>query len=132
MWNQAFNFENLEKVIAKDSNFRFTLVLFVAILVIFLNQVLALSIVVGAFASVLYFLIGVVFLGRAFFEDEVLLFRFMLGGLVLLVLLGLVSWVVMIAYSLDVWMSTLALCVVAACCSLLNRVARRSVRRGVA
>jgi len=39
--------------------------------------------------------------------------------------------VVMIVYSLDVWMSALVLCAVAACCSLLNRV-RRSGKRGVA
>jgi len=131
MGRQAFSFENLERVIAEDRHFVFTLALFVAVLVVFLNQVLNLSVVVGAVASVFYFLVGVVFLGRAFFEDEVVLVRFLLGGLVLLVFLGLVGWVVMIVYSLDVWMSALVLCAVAACCSLLNRV-RRSGKRGVA
>jgi len=132
MRDQGFGFESLEKLIARDSKLSFTMVLFVAVLVIFLNGVLSLSFVVGVFASVFYFFVGAAFLGRAFFGDEVLLVRFLLGGLVLLVFLGLVGWVVMIVNGLDVWMVTLALFVVAVGCSLSNRVVRRRVRREVA
>lgn len=120
--------ESLEQLIVRDSNMVFTATSFGMILVILINQIVVFSIALGAAASVPFFLINVVFLGNAFFEDEAMLVRFLLGGLVLLVFVGVTSWLFLIAHSLDVWMSTLALCVVAGGCSLLSRL-RKSVKR---
>ena len=118
---ETSRFERYEKAVVKDSHLVFTLVSFFMILVVFLNQVFFGSVVVGAFASSLFFLINVVFLGHSFFEDEDFLVRFLLGGLVLFVFVGLVGWVVMVAYDLDVWLSCLVLVVVAGFSSFLNR-----------
>jgi len=45
--------------------------------------------------------INAIFMGNAFFEKEDPFSRFMLGTLLLIVFLGLISWVVMMIYNLD-------------------------------
>ena len=128
----VFSFGFLEEVIGRDKQFVFSLVSFVAILVILLNQVFVSSIFVGAVASVIFFVINVVFLGRGFFAAENLLTRFLLGGLALLAFLGLVGWVIMIAFGLDVWMSVVVLLVVGVCSSVLSRVRGKNPGRQIA
>jgi hypothetical protein len=66
-------------------------------------------------------MINGMFLSHAFFEREEGLIRTMLGILLLVIMLGSVGWLVMLAYNLDISMSTLALLVTMTLCSLLNR-----------
>ena len=113
--------EELEKSIVKNDKLLFTIVSYVSVLMIFLNLSMVNSVVVGLIASFVFFLINGTFLGCAFFEEESRFLRFMLGILLLLVFLGLVSWLVMIAYNLDIIRSTIVLLIVTTFCSIMNK-----------
>lgn len=125
----GIGFEKLEKSIMEDDKSLFTIVSYVSILVIFLNLSMVNSAVVGLIASLVFFLINGTFLGCAFFEGESRFLRFMLGILLLLVFMGLVSWLVMLIYNLDIIRSTIVLCVVAAFCSFINKGYYRAIIR---
>lgn len=124
-----FQLEEVEEFIAGDANFLFTIVSFAMVLVFFLNHVFIHSIIVGVISSLVFLFLNTVFLGYALFKNEVLFLRFMLGGLVLLFFLGVVGWVVMIAYNLDTLRSTIALCILAGVSSAINRVKQREGKK---
>jgi len=63
-------------------------------------------------------------MGNAFFEKEDPFSRFMLGTLLLIVFLGLISWVVMMIYNLDAVRSAIVLCIVVTLSSLMSKVAK--------
>jgi len=118
-------FERLEEVIALDRRFASTTVSYLMVLAIFFNLKLIVSPIIGVGASIIFFLVNATFLGRAFFEDEPLFLKFMLGSLLLVVLLSLVGWLVMIAYNLDVLRSAIALGIVATSCSFLAKMQKK-------
>lgn len=111
-----------EEFIVTDEHFVFTMVLYVLVLLIFVNQIVFYSVVLGSAASLVFLFINALFVGHAFFRKESALVRFMLGGMILLVVLGFVGWIVLIAYNLDAVMSTIVLSILAGFCSLLNRL----------
>ena len=121
----------IEEFMVQDEKSVFTIVSYAMILLIFVNQILIFSIVLGVIASIIFFLINALFIGYTLFRNENSFFRFVLGSLVLLLLLGIIGWLVMIAYNLDIVRSTIALCILAGCSSLMNRLKKKSTMRGV-
>lgn len=122
-------FAKIEDLIVRDKKLLFTTVSYLMILMIFINLIFFFSPAIGTIASVIYFLVNGAFLGRAFFDQEDLFLRFILGNLLLVTCLALIAWVVMIIYNLDIARSTLVLCIVTALASLLNK---RKKRKNVA
>jgi len=118
-------FERLEEVVALDRRFSSTIISYLTVLAIFFNLKLVVSPFIGVAASIIFFLVNATFLGRAFFEDEPLFLKFMLGSLLLIVLLCLAAWLVMIAYNLDVLRSAIALGIVATVCSFLDKMQKK-------
>jgi len=111
----------LEALIAQDSRLLFTLTSYVLIFVIYANVSILQSSILGMVASSLYMLINATFLGHAFFGKEAAFFRFMLGLLSLVMLIGFAAWLALIIHNLNVTWFTLVLLVVATLSSLLNR-----------
>lgn len=111
----------VETLVAQDQKLIFTLASYVLILIIYINLNLLQSSILGLAASVLYFLINGIFLGRAFFEKEPAFFRLMFGVLLLVILLGFVGWLAVIIHNLDVTRFTLVLFIAATLSSLLNK-----------
>lgn len=126
---QNLSYEKLEELVVRDSKLVFTMVSYVTILIIFINLSFTNSLWVGAPASLAFFWINGIFLGRTFFENETLFVRFMMGNLLLIAFLGLASWLVMIAYNLDVLRSAIALSIVATACSLMSKLEKISGKR---
>jgi len=116
-----FRYRKLEELIVRDHNFIFTIFSFLLILIIYLNLSFTSSPIIGTAASLAFFMINGIFLGRAFFEKENALLSFLLGSLLFIVFLGLVAWIVMILHNLDIVRSMMVLCIVAALSSFLNR-----------
>lgn len=116
-----FQLSKVETLVAQDQKLIFTLASYVLILIIYINLNLPQSPILGLAASLSYFLINGIFLGRAFFEKEPAFFRLMFGVLLLIMLLGFVGWLVIIIYNLDVTRFTLVLFIVATLSSLLNK-----------
>lgn len=114
-------FMNLHYLITRDQNFVFTIVSYIAILLIFINMSLTPSPAIGIFASAIYLLINATYLGHAFFEKENTFVGFMLGILLLMVILGLVAWAVMILYNLNNIGSVIVLFITSSFTSFLNR-----------
>jgi len=114
-------FMNLHYLITRDQNFVFTIVSYIAILLIFINMSLTTSPAIGIFASAIYLLINATYLGHAFFEKENTFVGFMLGVLLLIVILGLVAWAVMILYNLNNVGSVIVLFITSSFASFLNR-----------
>jgi len=104
---------------ARNKIFLFILLSYATILIIFMNLITIHSPLVGAIASFTYFLINATVLGRFFFEKEHVFFRLIFGNLLLIMLLGLVSWAVMVIYNLDILRSVIALCIVTTLSSFL-------------
>lgn len=111
----------IEELIVRDEKLLFTMVSYIATLMIFINLNFSLSPAIGTTASIIYLLINGTFLGRAFFEKEDIFVRLMLGILLLVAVLGILAWAMMIVYNLDMIQTTLALSVVTALCSFLNK-----------
>ena len=111
----------IEELIVRDEKLLFTMVSYIATLMIFINLNFSLSPAIGTTASIIYLLINGAFLGRAFFEKEDIFVRLMLGILLLVAVLGILAWAMMIVYNLDMIQTTLALSVVTALCSFLNK-----------
>lgn len=117
----ALRFAMIEKLVAQDKSFLYTIVSYSVALAIFINQNTLKSPLIGLVASVIYFVINTIFLGNAFFEKENTFFRSMSGVLLLTMLLGFIGWLILIIYNLDVTRVALVLLVVATLSSLLNR-----------
>jgi hypothetical protein len=126
---KTLRLENVEEFIVRDEKVLFTIVSFAMALIIFLNQVIIHSIIFGITSSLIFILLNAVFLGRVFFENETPLLRLVLGGLFLLLFLGIVGWIVMFLYNIDITGSTLTLCVTAALCSVMNRIKTKRLKQ---
>jgi len=118
---RASRLGTLEKSVVQDKNFLYTIISYSVALAIFINLNSFQSPLFGLAASLIYFVINAVFLGNAFFEKEKAFFRAMFGILLLIMLLGFVSWLALIIYNLDATRATFVLMVVATLTSLLNR-----------
>jgi len=114
-------FYRIEKSIIDDKNLLATLVSYAAIFLIFINLTIVHSPILGVPSTLTYFLINVVFMGQVFFQKEKQFLRLMLGTLLLVGLLGLVSWATMIIYNLDDIRSAIALFIVATVSSIMNK-----------
>jgi len=114
-------FLNLQYLITQDQKFLFTILSYIATLVVFVNTLLTNSLVIGILASATYFLINATYLGHVLFKKENAFIAFMLGTLLLIVILGLVAWAVMISYNLDNIRSVIVLFITASLASILNR-----------
>lgn len=111
----------LEGIIVRDAKLRFTLLSYILVLIILLNLTSFQSPIIGLSASLVYILINAVFLGRAFFGSQELLFRLILGILVFMMLLGFVGWFILTIYNLDIMASVLVLLIAATVSSLTNK-----------
>jgi len=109
----------------RNKIFFLTLLSYATILIIFINLTTIHSPLIGAIASVTYFLINATVLGRFFFEKEHIFFRLIFGNLLFIMLLGLVSWAVMVIYNLDIIRSVIALCIVTTLSSFLRLKMKR-------
>ena len=116
-----FQLAAITEHIARDKKLTFTLISYLTVVTIFANLNTANSPLIGAAAFLTYFLINGTFLARSLFEKEKHFLKFMLGNLLLVVLLGLVGWLTMIIYNLDVPRTTIAILIVATITSLVNR-----------
>lgn len=122
----------LDELIINDKKFLFSSISYASVLAIFLNLTVLASVIrqqativvplVGALASLSYFLINGTFLGHFFFKEESFFLRLLLGNLLLIVFLGFVAWVVIIVSNLDITRSVAVLFIVAIFASFLNRV----------
>ena len=120
----------IEKLIADDSRFRFTVISYVLVLVVYANLIVSRSLIVGFAVFVLYFLINGAFLANAFLRIESLFLRWMFAFLLLIMLLGFVGWLVLLAYNLGTSMTLLVLMVTTTVSSAINRKrGRRNVTR---
>lgn len=120
-------FEKVEQIVVRDKKFLCTMFSYALIFLIFINIIVVHSPVMGIAVSSVFFLINAIFLGNAFFEKEDLFLKFMLGSLLLIVFLGLVSWVVMMIYNLDAVRSTIVLCTVTTLSSFMSKMAKYSI-----
>lgn len=117
-------FEKVEQIVVRDKKFLCTTFSYALIFLIFINIIVIHSPVMGIAASSVYFLINAIFLGNAFFEKKDPFLKFMLGSLLLIVFLGLVSWVVMMIYNLDAVRSAIVLCTVTTLSSFMSKMAK--------
>lgn len=124
----ANQLEDIEQLITRDQNLLFTIVSLIMILIIYLNQTFLYSPIIGATASVIFFLINTILLERAFFEGEIPFIRLVLGGLMLLLLLGVIGWATLIIYNLDVPNVSVALCILAISCSVINKLKKQRAK----
>ncbi|MDH5733497.1 MAG: hypothetical protein OEY88_06915 [Candidatus Bathyarchaeota archaeon] len=115
------HFKNIEKLIAQDNPFAFTVVSLLISCMIYLNNVYVKSPIIGTVTFLFFFSINTIFLEHVFFEKEDVFFRLMFGVLLLIMLLGFVGWLIMIIYNLDAPKFTLVLFIVSTLSSLLNR-----------
>lgn len=120
-------FEKLEKRVLRDARLSFTIICYLMIIVIAINVTFVNSVLIGMPATIIYFMINGIFLGNALFEKEDLFLKFMLGTVLLIVFLGLISWVVMMIYNLDAVRSAIVLCTGATLSSLMSKVAKYSI-----
>lgn len=111
----------LEKTITRDKNLRYSILSYLLVAIILLNLLFLQSSIIGISASLIYVFINAFFLGHVFFRSQEPFFRLILGSLVFLMLLGLVGWLVLAVYDLDVMASFLVLLIAAMVSSLMNR-----------
>lgn len=116
----ASRFGIIERSVVKDKRFLYTIISYFAVLVIFINLSSLQSPFIGPIMSIIYSVVNALFLGNALFKKEEAFFRFMLGMLSLILLLGFVGWLTLIIYNLDIARVTSVLLVVATLSSLLN------------
>lgn len=111
---RKIDLRRLEDAITHNKKLAFTTLSFVTVLIIFVNLSYTHSASLGFIALSIFFFVNSTFWGNVFFEKENTLLRFTLGTLLLIVFLGLTSWVFIIIYNLDLRMTVLVLSVVAA------------------
>jgi len=116
--------DTLEKLIVNDAKLRITLASYVLVLVFLTNAMLTKSPAIGSITLGIYFLINGTFLANAFFPNEYNFVKLAFGALLLIMLLGLVGWVAMIAYDLDIAPLSAVLLITSTISSLLNREMR--------
>ena len=112
----------------RDDRLLCTIFSYALIALTFVNISLLHSRLMGITASFLYFLVNAIFLGNAFFQKEDRFIRLMLGSLSLIVILGLISWVVMMIFNLDIFRSTLVLFIVSTLSSAMSKTRRLKVK----
>jgi hypothetical protein len=105
----------------EDSRFIFTLTSYALTLITYINLNTARSAIIGIAVFILYFLINGVFLGSSFSGNGGLFFRLIFGVLLLIMVLGVVGWLVMVIYNLDVPEFSLVLFIVSTISSLVNK-----------
>ena len=120
--------KDIEGLITQDEKFLFTRFSLLMILIIYTNQILADSPIIGTTASLIFFSLNTIFLGQAFFEKENSLIRIILGNLTFLLLLGTIGWITLIVHNLDINSTSVALCVVAILCSAINKLKKKHGR----
>jgi hypothetical protein len=111
----------LENQIVQDKNFLFTIISYFVILAVFVNLNTLKFPLIGSAALITYFAINSVFLGNAFFRNENAFLRLMLGVLLLIILLGMLGWLTILIYNLDIVLFSLVLAIAATLSSLMNR-----------
>jgi len=114
-------FTNLTQLITLDKKLAFTILSYISILMIFINLNLTSTPIIGAPATVIYFLVNSTFIGMALFQNENLFVKLLLGTLLLVVILGLAGLAVMILYNLDNLRSAIVLCITTFIASVLNK-----------
>ena len=122
---EKFRLKKVEELIVRDEKFLFTILSYFMILIISLNSIFSLSVALGITASLIFFLINILFLGNTLFEKECPFLRFILGSLMFLLFLGIIGWAILIIYNLDIIRVTIALCVLAGLSSTMNRLKAR-------
>lgn len=120
-------FEKLEKFALRDARLSFTIICYLMAIVVAINVTFVNSVLIGIPATTIYFMINGIFLGNALFEKEDPFLRFMLSTLLLIVFLGLISWVVMMIYNLDAMRSAIVLCTVTTLSSFMSKMAKYSI-----
>jgi hypothetical protein len=126
---KTFQLKKVEELIVHDEKFLFTAISGLMILIISLNSIFSLSPAIGLIASLIFFLINILFLGNIFFDEKVQFLRFVLGSLMLFLFLGITGWVVLIIYKLDITGSALTLFILAGLSSTMNRLKKRREKR---
>lgn len=116
--------DKLYQAINRDNKLLWTISAYIAVFLVFVNANIVHSPALGIAVSSVFFLINSVFLGSTFFEDKEPFFRFAFGGLLLVAIIGVVGWIVLIIYNLDIIRSTIVLCVVSAISSVVNKLGR--------
>lgn len=114
--------KDVEELITRDKKFLFTAFSLFMILIIYMNQIFANSLIIGAIASLIFFSLNTIFLGQAFFREELSFIRIILGSLTFLLFLGTIGWITLIVHNLDINSTSVALCVVAILCSTINKL----------
>lgn len=124
---KKIRFEKVQETVVHDEKFLCTMFSYAMVFLISINISIVHSLVMGIAVSAVYLLINAIFLGNTFFEKEDLFSKFILGGLLLIVFLGLISWVVMMIYNLDAIRSAIVLCTVTTLSSFMNKMAKYSI-----
>jgi hypothetical protein len=119
---RRYELEGMEKLITRDEKFVFTAFSLLMILIIYINQLLTNSPIIGAIASLIFFSLNTIFLEQAFFKEEISFIRLTLGSLTFLLFLGIIGWITLIAHNLDVNSTSAALCIVTVLCSTINKL----------
>jgi len=125
----ASKFSAIEGSITQNSKLAFTAVSYATVLLIFLNLNSLNSPAFGAAATLIYLIINGTFLANAFFKDETLFVRCMLGNLVLIFLLGTIAWLAMATYRIDISGTAIVLLSTTTLCSLLNSFENKAGRK---
>jgi len=122
---RQYELKDIEKLITRDEKFIFTTFSLLMTLIIYINQLLANSPIIGTIASLTFFLLNIIFLGAAFFEEEISFIRFILGCLTFLLFLGTIGWITLIVHNLDAKSTSVALCVLAILCSATTKLKKK-------
>ena len=120
----------IEEVV-KDERFAFTRASYFLSLVILANLLFTRWFVIGAASSLAFFAINGIFLGHAIFVREDALSMVLLGSLLLFSLLGLISWLVLLIYNLDVFRVVTVLLIVTTISSLMSKMTKRRLERNL-
>ena len=116
-----FGLEQVEDLIVRDAKFLVTAVSVLLVLIIYVNQILVHSLVVGVTASLIFLSLNTIILGKTFFKSESAFVRIVFGSFVLLLIVGVIGWITLIIHNLDVHRTSVALLIVAMLCSVINK-----------
>lgn len=125
-----YKFALIDEVV-RDKRLVFTLTSYFMSLVILVNLLFTRWFVIGATASLIFFVINAIFLGHAIFVKEDVLSMVLLGSLLLFSLLGLVSWMVLLIYNLDVVRVVTVLLIVTTVSSLMSKMTKRRLEKNL-
>lgn len=105
----------------QDKNFLFTVISYLIVLVVFVNLKTLESSVIGFIALAIYSAINSVLLGNSFLRNESAFLTLIFGFFLLIILLGLIGWLAILVYNLDIAPFSLVLAIAATFSSLTNR-----------